>query len=575
MPTRDGPVHVATTRRQYKGKVYETHLLRRSYREGGKVKNETVGNLSHLPAEAIELIRGQLAGKTYVEADAAFQVTRSLPHGHVAAVWSRARSLGLPGLLGPAGPERDLAMALIVARVCAPASKLATTRWWVDTTLAPDLGIETASTDRLYRAMDWLVARQGSIESALAARHLAPGALVYYDLSSSWLEGSHCPLAARGYSRDGKAGRTQIEYGLLTNDAGCPVAVEVFPGNTADPTAFVSAVETVRSRLSLERVVMVGDRGMVTSARIAALRELGGMGWVSSLRSPVIKKLARAGAVQISLFDEANLAEIAHPDFPDERLVACRNPALASERARKREELLAATEAALERIATSVAAGRLVGADRIGIAVGKVVGRHKVAKHFQLSIGEDHFSYARRAEEIAAEAALDGIYVVRTSVDAATLSAAQVVAAYKALANVERDFRSLKAVDIDLRPIFHRLDERVRAHVLICMLAGYLVWHLRQDWAPLCFTDEEPSTPADPVAPAQRSAAAGRKASSQRIAGGEPAHSFATLLTHLATLTRNRIALAGGVEFDKLAIPTATQRQAFDLIGSAIPTVLK
>ena len=575
MPTRDGPVHVATTRRQYKDKVYETHLLRRSYREGGKVKNETVGNLSHLPAEAIALIKGQLAGKTYVKAEEAFEISRSLPHGHVAAVWARARSLGLPGLLGPQCPERDLAMALVVARVCAPASKLATTRWWCDTTLAPDLGIEAASTDRVYRAMDWLVSRQGSIEAALAARHLRPGGLVYYDLSSSWVEGSHCPLAARGYSRDAKAGKTQIEYGLLTDDAGCPVAVEVFPGNTADPTAFVSAVEKVRTRFHLERVVMVGDRGMITSARIAAVKELGGMGWVTSLRAPAIKKLAREGAVQTSLFDQSDLAEFAHPDFPGERLVACRNPALAAERARKREELLAATEALLDAIRDRVAAGRLAGADRIGIAAGKVVDRYKVAKHFELSIGEASFGYARRSGAVQAEAALDGIYVVRTSVDAATLSAAQVVRAYKALANVERDFRSLKAVDVDLRPIYHRLEDRVRCHVLICMLAAYLVWHLRADWAPLCFTDEEPPVPADPVAPAQRSAAAGKKASLQLTADGERAHTFATMLNHLATLTRNRIVVASGVSFDKLSTPTGTQRRAFELIGAPIPMVLK
>lgn len=575
MASRDGPVHVATTRRHYKGNVYETHLLRRSYREGGKVKNETVGNLSHLPPEAIELIRGSLAGKTYLEADAAFEIERSLPHGHVAAVWAKARHLGMPGLLGPEGPERDLAMGLIVARVVAPASKLATSRWWVDTTLAPDLGIEAASTDRLYRAMDWLVNRQAKIESALAARHLKAGGLVYYDLSSSWVEGSHCPLAARGYSRDAKSGKAQIEYGLLTDDAGCPVAVEVFAGNTADPTAFVSAVDRVRTRFGLERVVMVGDRGMITSARIAAVKTLGGIGWVSSLRAPAIKKLAEGGHVQVSLFDEANLVEIAHPDFPDERLVACRNPALAAERARKREELLAATESALEAIAARVAAGRLAGADKIGVAVGKVINRHKVGKHFELSIEDATLRFARRVEAIVAESALDGIYIVRTSVDAAILSAPQAVRAYKALANVERDFRSLKAVDVDLRPIFHRLEDRVRAHVLICMLAAYLVWHLRRDWASLCFTDEDHPTPPDPVAPARRSAAAEAKASRQRTSDGEPAHNFATLLNHLGTLTRNRIVLPDGTSFDKLCTPTDTQHRAFELIGSTIPVALK
>lgn len=575
MATRGGAVHVVTTRRHYKDKVYETVLLRRSYREAGKVKNETLGNLSHLPAETIELIKASLAGKHHVEAGGAFELSRTLPHGHVAAVWAKARALGFPELLGPACPERDLAVALVVARVCQPASKLATTRWLSDTTLGVDLAVADASTDDTYRAMDWLVARQGAIEQTLASRHLASGGLVYYDLSSSWVEGTHCPLAARGFSRDHKAGKAQIEYGLLTDPEGCPVAVEVFPGNTADPTAFVAAAEKTRTRFGLEQVVMVGDRGMITSARIAAIRDVGGMGWVTALRAPAIKALASSGAIQLSLFDQANLAEIAHPDFPGERLVACRNPALAVERARKREELLGATEALLRPIADAVAAGRLVDADKIGLRVGRVVNRYKVAKHLACDIGRGRFSFVRKADEIAAEAALDGIYVIRTSVGADTLAPQAVVEAYKALANVERDFRCLKAVDLDLRPIHHRLEDRVRAHVLICMLAAYLVWHLRRAWAALCFTDEAPPARTDPVGAAARSSDAQRKASRRTTADGEAAHSFATLLGHLATLTRNRIVFDGGASIDKLATPTPTQHRAFELIGTPIPLVLK
>ena len=574
MATRGGAVHVVTTRRHYKDKVYETVLLRRSYREAGKVKNETLGNLSHLPPETIELIKASLAGKLHVEAGSGFELSRTLPHGHVAAVWAKARSLGFPELLGPACPERDLAMALVVARVCQPASKLATARWLSDTTLGVDLGVTDASTDDVYGTMDWLVARQGAIEKTLASRHLTDGGLVYYDLSSSWVEGTHCPLAARGFSRDHKAGKAQIEYGLLTDPDGCPVAVEVFPGNTADPTAFVAAAEAVRTRFGLDRVVMVGDRGMITSARIAAIRDLGGMGWITALRAPAIKALAAAGAIQLSLFDQANLAEIAHPDFPGERLVACRNPALAAERARKRQELLRATEALLQPIADAVAAGRLVEADKIGLRVGRVVNRYKVAKHFACDIGQGHFSFARKQDEIAAEAALDGIYVIRTSVGADALAPEAVVEAYKRLANVERDFRSIKAIDLDLRPIHHRLEDRVRAHVLICMLAAYLVWHLRRDWAPLCFTDEASPARTDPVGAATRSAAAERKASRRMTTDGQAAHSFATLLSHLATLTRNRIVFDGGASIDKLATPTPTQRRAFELIGAPIPLVL-
>jgi hypothetical protein len=578
MPARGGSVHVVTTRRHYKDKVYETTLLRRSYREGGKVKSETVGNLSHLPPEAIQAIRQILKGQTLVTASSHAEIGRSLPHGHAALVWAMARQLGLPALLGEAGRQRDLAMALIVARVLRPASKLATTRWWADTTLAHDLEVAGASTDEVYAAMDWLGERQERIQRQLARRHLEPGGLALFDLSSSYVEGHHCQLAARGYSRDQKVGKDQIEYGLLTDPDGRPVAVEVLAGNTADPTAFTKVVDTVRDRFGLTELVLVGDRGMITSARVEALRELGGMGWITCLRAAQIQHLATNGPLQLGLFDEHNLAEISHPDFPGERLVCCRNPALAAERSRKRAELLAATEAELDKVARLVQAGKLKGAAKIGVRIGKVLGKFKVAKHFDLQITDTSFGYARRQAHIDAEAALDGIYVVRTSVTAATLDTAAVVEAYKRLAEVERDFRSLKTVDLELRPIHHRLDGRVRAHVLVCMLACYLVWHLRRALAPLCFTDQAPPTRTDPVAPAQRSADAAAKASRRQLPDGTPTHSFRTLLEHLATLTRNQVHFAEQphpVTTELLATPTPVQRRAFGLVGAPIPLTLK
>jgi Transposase DDE domain len=578
MPTRGGSVHVVTTRRHYKDKVYETTLLRRSYREGGKVKSETVGNLSHLPAEAITAIRQILKGEQLVVAGSHAEIGRSLPHGHVALVWAMARQLDLPALLGPPGRQRDLALALVVARVLRPASKLATTRWWHDTTLAHDLGVAGASTDEVYAAMDWLAARQDHIERQLARRHLQSGGLAYYDLSSSYVEGHHCQLAARGYSRDQKVGKDQIEYGLLTDPQGRPVAVEVFSGNTADPTAFTAVVERVRDRFGLKRLVLVGDRGMITSARVDALRGLDGMGWITCLRATQIKQLATDGPLQLGLFDEHNLAEITHPDFPGERLVCCRNPALAAERARKRAELLTATEAELDKITRLVEAGKLKGAAKIGVRVGKVAGKFKVAKHFDLTITDTTFTYGRRHDQIAAEAALDGIYVVRTSVAADQLDTPGVVEAYKRLAGVERDFRSLKTVDLELRPIHHWRDGRVRAHVLVCMLACYLVWHLRQALAPLCFTDQAPPQRTDPVAPAQRSADAAAKASRRQLADGTPTHSFRSLLDHLGTLTRNQVHFAQqphAATTELLVTPTPTQRRAFKLVGAPIPLMLK
>ena len=567
-------MHVATTRRQHKDKVYETHLLRRSYREGAKVKNETLANLSHLPAETIEVIRESLAGKTLVAAGGDWEIERSLPHGHVAAVWAMADKVALAKLLGPACPERDLAVALVVARVVRPASKLATTRWWQGTTLATDAGVDTASSDDVYQAMDWLAGRQGEVEKALARRHLSSGGRVLYDLSSSWMEGRCCALAVRGHSRDGKA---QIEYGLTCDPEGRPIAVEVFAGNTADPSAFISAAAVVRERFGLADVVLVGDRGMITTARIEALKAIGGLGWITSLRSPSIAALATSGVLQMSLFDEANLAEISHPDYPHERLVACRNPALALERARKRDELLAATEADLEPIAAACRRDRrpLRGAENIGLRVGRIVNRHKMAKHFELAIDDTSFAFARKADHIAAEAALDGIYVVRASAPhTAGLEPGDVVNAYKDLALVEADFRSLKAIDLDLRPIYHYSEDRVRAHVFICMLASYLLWHLRRAWAPICFTDEQRPERPDPVAPAQRSTAARIKASRQHHPDGQSIHSLATLFDELGTLTRNTVVFAGGARITILAIPTPLQRQAFELIGAPIPIAL-
>ena len=571
-------MHVAKVVRKYKDREYVSWLLRRSYREGGKVHHDTLANLSALPEAAIEAVRACLAGKTLAEAGSDFEIERSLPHGHVAAVWAMADKLGLAKLLGPACPERDLALALVVARAVRPASKLATTRWWSQTTLAEDLAVAGASTDEVYGAMDWLVARQGGIEAALAGRHLSPGGRVLYDLSSSWVEGRHCPLARRGYSRDAKAGKDQIEYGLTCDVEGRPIAVEVFAGNTADPTAFISAAKVVRERFGLTDVVLVGDRGMITTARIEALKALGGLGWITSLRAPSIAALAAGGALQLSLFDEVNLAEITdHPDYPGERLVACRNPALADQRARKREELLAATEADLAPIKAAVERDRqpLRGQDKIALRVGKIINRHKVAKHFELTITDDHFSFARNTDRIAAEGALDGIYVIRASAaHTANLDGPALVAAYKDLKFNEAGFKSLKTVDLDLRPIHHRTEQRVRAHVFICMLALYLTWHLRRAWAPICFTDEEPPTRSDPVAPASRSPQALAKTSRQKDSQGQPIHSYSTLLDELATLTRNTIALTGGARITKLATPTTLQRRAFELIETTIPQQL-
>ncbi len=571
-------MHVATTRRQHKDKVYVTHLLRRSYREDGKVKNETLANLSYLPPETIQLIRESLAGKSHVIVGEGLELTRALPHGHLAAVSVMANQLGLPDLLGPACRERSIAYALILARVVHPRPKLATTKWWADTTLASDFALEGVTTDDVYAAMDWLGERQGAIEATLATRHLGksanPAGLAYFDLSSSWVEGTKNELAARGYSRDKKRGVAQIEYGLLTDQAGRPVAIEVFAGNTADPSAFIAIVESVRTRFGLTRLTMVGDRGMITSARIRALREETDLGWLTCLRAPQIAQLARAdGPLQLSLFDERDLAEFAHPDFPNERLIACRNPLLATERARKRSELLAATEAALAAIEDSVASGKLTGADKIGLRVGKILNKWKMAKHFDVAITDSSLRVSSRQGTIDAEAALDGIYVLRTTLTGDEMDSAGVVGAYKDLAHVERDFRHIKVDDLSLRPIHHRLEARVRSHVFICMLSAYLVWHLRETLAPLTFTDEHPPTRDNPVAPAVRSTSASKKAAAKRNNANDEVRGFRELLDHLATLTRNTMAVttdqAGS--FELLSTPTPTQRRVFELLGAAVP----
>ena len=589
-----GKVHVVRVSKtgyvdkQGRRKDYSSAYLRRTYRDGGKVKNETVANLSALPEHVIDLIDAGLKGQQLVPAASAVTITRSVPHGHGAAVHAMAAKLGLPALLGPAGRDRDLVLALIISRVIQPGSKLSTLTWWDDTTLGADLGVAGASTDDIYAAMDWLEHRQDVIEAKLAARHLAPEAnparMALSGLSSSWMEGRHCPLSARGYSRDGKKGKLQIEYGLLTDPEGRPVAVRVFPGNTGDPAAFTAIADVMRKKFGLAQMVMVGDRGMITSARIAALNQLQDgtarldpYGWITALRAPAIRKLmADGGPLQLSLFDQRDLAEITSPDFPGERLIACRNPVLAAGRARTRDDLLAAAEELLDPLIARVQAGKLTGAAGIGIEVGKVISRYKTGKHFAVTITDTSLTVARKQDRIDAEAALDGFYVLRTPIPARELDAPAVVTAYKNLKYVERDFRHIKSDDLDLRPVFHRLEERVRAHVLICMLACHLTWHLRRAWTPLTFTDQDPPQQDNPAAPASRSAAAQAKASHQYDQAGQPYRSFRGLLEHLATLTRNQVRYPGTqVTIAMLAEPTSTQRQAFELIGAPIPLTLK
>src|ERR1017187_1952273 len=557
---------------------YRSHLLRHSFRdEQGRPRKETLANLTALPDAALEAVRTVLRGEAVVSADDAFTVERSVSHGDAAAACGMAGELGLRELLGPACRERDIAYALIVSRAVRPESKLSTVTWWGsgDTTIGADLGVAGASTDEVYAAMDWLEGRQREIEKKLAARHLAPGGIAMFDLSSSWVEGSCCDLAAFGHSRDGKRGRKQIEYGLLTCPRGRPVAVEVFTGNTSDPVSFKTAITRVRDDFGIKNLIMVGDRGMITGTRIADLRKLPGMDWITSLRAPAIAALARdGGPLQMSLFDTQNLAEITHPDYPGERLICCHNPFLAAERARKRRALLQATEAELAKIAASVQAGRLRDPDKIGVRTGKVINKKKVGKHFITDIGEGRFTFRRDEEKIAAEAAFDGIYVIRTSVSHETLGSAATVAAYKNLKHVERDFRITKVDDLDLRPIYHYLGDRVRAHVLICMLACYLTWHMREALAELTFTDQDIPQPDDPVTPAQRSYPAKAKDAGKQTPGGLPVYRYKDLLGHLSTLSRQVINFSGQ-RIEKLPNPTPVQARAFELLGTPVPLTLR
>jgi transposase len=565
-----GAIHVVTNRRQGKGREYVTHLLRRSYREGGKVKNETVGNISHLPEELVELVRAGLRGEPVGVISEAFSIERSLPAGHVLAALSMARRLELARLVDrEPSRARDLVLAMVCQRAIAPASKLATVRAFSQSTLADELGVGGADEDDLYQAMDWLLERQTRIEDRLARRHLRDGELVLYDVSSSYFEGRSCELAQLGYSRDQKRGTAQIIYGLLCDKAGRPIAVEVFSGELHDDKTLPSQIAKLKARFGLDRVVVVSDRGMVTKANLELLRA-SDTGWITALKAPQIGKLVKDGALQLSLFDEHNLAEITAEDYPDERLIVCRNPLVAAERARKREELLLATERGLEEISQRVQRGTLTGADQIGLAAGPVLKRYRVKKHFEVKITDTTFTYERKREQIQAEAALDGIYILRTSIGAHELDAGEVVRSYKELKHVERAFRTFKGPELEIRPIHHHLADRVRAHVLICMLAYYLTWHLRQAWAPLIFKDQTPPVQPDPVTKASRSAQATRKAQTKRTTTGEIAHSYKSLLAELATLTRNTIRLPRTpATFDKLAQPNPTQARALDLAEHA------
>jgi hypothetical protein len=552
-------------------------LLRESIRDGKRVRKRTIANLSALPIEQAEMIRRVLKGEKLGPLESALDVVRSAAHGHVEAVLTAMRRLGFDRLID-ARPsrERDLVVAMVAGRIIAPeASKLAMTRAWADTTLPDELGVADADEDDLYAAMDWLIGCQGAIEKRLSRRHLKAGGLVLFDLTSSYFEGVTCPLAKLGYSRDGKRGTLQVNWGLLTDERGCPVAVSVFEGNTGDPKTLLPQVEKVRSSFGIDRLVMAGDRGMISNVQIDAMRALDGVDWITALKSGAIAKLADGGALQLDLFDERNLIAFTHEDFPGERLIACRNPDLARLRAAKRNDLIAATMAELDKVADMVASGRLWGRDKIGVRVGGVVNRYKVAKHFELRIEDATFSYRLKTEQTAAEAALDGLYVIRTSVADSDMSAEAAVLNYKRLAEVERGFRTLKGIDLSVRPIRHRLEERVRAHILLSMLAYYVEWHMIEAWAPLTFKDEAETDVArerDPVAPARRSDAALAKVRARRLADGTPAMSFTRLLAHMGSIVRNTVRSAsariGEATFTLTTRPTPKQQQALDLLAT-------
>jgi transposase len=576
MATRGGAVHVATTKRVYKGKTYVTHLLRRSIRQGKTVTHQTLGNLSHLPDQLIDLIKRSLKGETFVPADQALRITRSLPHGHVHAVLTMIRKLGLePLIASQPSRRRDLVIAMIAERLLFPSSKLANTRHWHDTTLAEELGVGDADEDQLYDAMDWLLARQATIEQKLARRHLSDGAMVLYDATSSYYEGKTCPLACFGHDRDGKTGCPIIVYGALTDADGRPVAVEVYPGNTGDPKTVPDRVEVLTKRFGLSRVVLVGDRGMLTQTQIDVLKKHPGLGWISALRSGAIRRLLADGHLIREDLEAERLAEITAPDFPGERLVACYNPQLAEQRRQKRRELLAATQADLEALAASVSrpGDRPETAAEIGVRAGKVINHFKMAKHFTLTIRDGHLGWARKEDAIKKEEHLDGIYVIRTSEPTERLTAADGVRSYKRLALVEQAFRCLKGIDLLVRPIHHRRAERVRAHILLCVLAYYVEWHLRRAWEPLLFEDEELAEDRrrrDPVAPARASGSARQKKKTHATSGDLPVQSFRTLLAHLATQCRNTCVVSSAPDqatFRQVTEADALQAEALRLIA--------
>lgn len=579
MASRRGPVHVVKNVRKHKGKEYVTYLLRRSVRVGKKVLKETVANLSHLPVELIDIIRRFLAGETFLGAKDVFETQRSLPHGHVAAVLGTLRGLTLDRMLGTRpSRKKTLAVAMIVARIISPSSKLATARGigpeTLSTSLGATLGLESVDVDELYQAMDWLVKRQDKIEGHLAERHLSDGSLVLYDVTSSYFEGRKCPLAKRGHNRDGKKGKLQIVIGMLCNDQGCPVSVQVFEGNTGDPKTLAPQIRKLRERFGLKRITLVGDRGMLTEARLREdIRPEDGLDWITALRAPAIRELVNSGSLQLSIFDQKDMAEIVSPDFPGERLMVCKNPLLAEERARKRKELLKATEKELSLIggATTRSNRPLRGKDKIALRVGKVLNRFKVAKYFGMEITDESFVFWRDEARIAQDADLDGFYVIRTSVPKERLSSEETVRTYKGLSAVERVFRSLKSVDLKVRPIRHHLVKRVRAHVFLCMLAYYVEWHMRRALAPMLFDDEhkdEAKALSDSVvAPARRSEHAEQKAQERRTEDGMPVHSFQTLLQDLATLCRNTVRIkTTDATFTDFTTPTPVQEKAFMLL---------
>jgi transposase len=571
MATKMGAMHVAKIERRHGDRVYTSHLVRRSVREGKRVRHETIANVSKLPPEAIEALKRALRGEAVLAPGERLSIENPLPQGHVEAALRMARRLELARLVDRRpSRERELVLAMVVQRVLCPGSKLEMARALSRSTLGEELGLERADQDDLYRAMDWLLARQGRIEDGLARRHLEDGELVLYDVSSTYFEGHSCPLLEFGYSRDGKRGTPQIVFGLLTDRRGRPVAVEVFEGSLHDDKTLPAQLEKLRRRFRLKRIVVVSDRGMVTKANLEAMRAAEGVSWITALKAPQVKRLVNEGQLQLSLFDQQNLAEIEDEQhYPGERLVVCRNPLVAEERRRKREALLEATERALREIQARVKQGTLSGRAQIGLAVGAVWNRWRVKKHFELEITDTSFSFRRKQEQIDQEAALDGIYVLRTSVSAETLAAPEVVRSYKQLKEVERAFRSFKG-PLEVRPVRHRLEDRVRAHVFLCMLAYYLEWHLRQAWAELTFKDESPTLSPDPVAKASRSPEAERKARTKRTTSGQPCHSFRDLIAELARRTQNTVRIPGSeAAFSQLSEPNPLQARALELVHTA------